>query len=217
MVRRVLYLSYTMKKLRDRFMKSDNVSAVRRMIIDLIPEGAKVLELGCSGGELLSLLREEKNVNGHGLEIDDQAIYQCVAKGLSVLRGDIEQGLSEYRDKSFDFVIMDRTFQELKNPDKAVSESIRVGREAIITFPNFVYLGSRLQILLKGRVPVTSSLPYQWYDTPNLHFLGVSDFIDYCRTRKITIVHKAFISKGKNINILPNLFAEIALFAITMK
>ena len=142
-------------------------------IKDLILPGSSVLDLGCGDGELLYSLVNEKNVRGFGIEIDEASIYKCVAKGLSVFHGDIDTGLSEYRDKSFDYVILNESIQEVKRVDSVLSDALRVGKKVIVGIPNFAYYNARLQIFFLGRVPITRSLPYQWYDTPNLHFLSI--------------------------------------------
>ncbi|MBA3052039.1 methionine biosynthesis protein MetW [bacterium] len=194
-------------------MKNSRIE--HRVISDLIPSGSKVLELGCGEGALLELLVREKEVRAQGLEINEQSIYKCVEKGLSVLHGDIEGGLSEYKDKAFDFVIMDRTFQELKKPAVALDEALRVGQKVIAAFPNFVHYKARLQFFFKGKVPVTEALPYEWYNTPNLHFLSVIDFFEYCAREKIRIEKEIFIGNNRRIRRLPNLFAEIAVFLLS--
>ncbi len=136
-----------------------------RVIADWIGPEASVLDLGCGDGELLSILVKEKHVRANGIEIDEQAIYKCVEKGLSVFHEDIEQGLSGYPDESFDYVIMNGSLQQVKKPDTVFKEALRVGKKLIVGFPNFLQYSSRFQMLL-GKVPVTPSLPYQWYDTP---------------------------------------------------
>lgn len=173
-----------------------------------------MLDLGCGNGDLLVELIKENRVKGQGIEIDEKAIYECVAKGLSVIQQDIETGLSEYLDKSFDYVILARTLQQVKKPDFVLNESLRVGKRTIVSFPNFAHYSVRLQILLRGKVPVTPSLPFEWYDTPNLHFLSISNFVEYCQKRSIRIERSAFLSSGR-IAILPNLRAETALFMLT--
>ena len=166
-----------------------------------IRQGSSVLDLGCGDGELLALLVREKNVKAQGIEIDEQAIYQCVAKGLSVFHEDIDNGLSEYGDQSFDYVILNQSFQQVKKPDIVLKEALRVGREVIVGFPNFAHYRARLQIFFKGKTPVTPSLPYEWHDTPNLHFLSISDFIEYCHKRNIKIEKEAFIGKNRRVKI----------------
>jgi len=185
------------------------------IILDLIPSKASVLDLGCGDGELLSLLIREKKVRGQGIEIDEQAIYKCVARGLSVFHGDIDTGLSEYADKSFDYVILNQSLQQVKKPDIVLKEALRVGKKAIIGFPNFAHYSVRWQIFFQGRTPVTPSLPYEWYDTPNLHFLSISDFWNYCKKRKIVIDHCIFIGANKIVRILPNLLAQVGIFVIS--
>ena len=173
-----------------------------------------MLDLGCGNGDLLAALVKEKQVRAQGIEIDEKAIYECVAKGLSVIHQDIETGLSEYRDKSFDYVILAGSLQQVKKPDLVVGAALRVGKKAIIGFTNFGHYQVRLQILFGGKVPVTPSLPFEWYDTPNLHFLSISNFIEYCEKRKFRIERSAFLARGR-VSTLPNLRAESALFLVS--
>jgi len=192
-----------------------NPSLEHKAILGWVDQGSSVLDLGCGEGELLALLVEERHVRAQGIEIDEQAIYQCVAKGLSVFHEDIDNGLSDYADRSFDYVILNQSFQQVKKPDVVVKEALRVGRKVIVGFPNFAHYSARLQIFFKGKTPVTASLPYEWHDTPNLHFLGISDFIGYCHERKIKIEKSFFIGKNRGVRILPNLFAMTGIFLIT--
>jgi methionine biosynthesis protein MetW len=173
----------------------------QKVIVEIVTPGASVLDLGCGGGELLGALTEQKHTRGQGIEIDDDAILRCVSKGLNVFHDDIDRGLPEYGDRSFDFVILDQTFQQVKKPGEVLRESLRVGRKVIVGFPNFATLGTRVQLGLRGRTPVTPSLPYEWHDTPNLHFLSILDFVDFCKKRVIRI--------------LPNLMAETGVFLIS--
>ena len=173
------------------------------------------MDLGCGDGELLSLLIRKKQVRAQGIELSEQAIQRCVAAGLSVFQEDIDTGLSEYADASFDYVILNQTFQQVKKPDFVLKEALRVGKQVIVGFPNFCYIADRFQIFFRGKVPVTSSLPYEWYDTPNLHFLSIADFQDYCRKRYIAIEEAAFIGRGRKVRFLPNLFAETGLFLLS--
>jgi methionine biosynthesis protein MetW len=171
-----------------------------------------VLDLGCGDGKLLSRLIEEKHVRAQGIEISDKAIHRCVARGLSVFQEDIDTGLSAYGDKSFDYVILNQTFQQVRKPDFVLKEALRVGKAVIVAFPNFLHYKARLQMFFGGKVPVTSSLPYEWYATPNLHFLSIADFKEYCKKRRMRIHRTAFVGNNRRIRFWPNLFAEIGLF-----
>jgi methionine biosynthesis protein MetW len=186
-----------------------------KAILKLIALGSTVLDLGCGSGDLLALLEKEKKVRGQGIEIDDQAIFKCVAEGLSVFHDDIDKGLSEYGDKSFDYVIMNQTFQQVKKPDMVLQEALRVGKKVIIGIPNFAHINSRFQIFFKGRTPVTPALPYEWHDTPNLHFLSILDFIEYCKKTGIAIGEAFFLGTQKKVWFLPNLFAQTGIFVIS--
>jgi methionine biosynthesis protein MetW len=198
-----------------RMPLNKNISLEYRTILEWIRPESAVLDLGCGDGELLSQLVQAKNVRGQGIEIDEQAIYKCVAKGISVFHEDIDNGLSEYGDKSFDYVILSQSFQQVRKPDEVLKEALRVGRQVIISFPNFSHYSARYHYSIKGRAPVTPSLPYEWYDTPNTHFLSISDFIHYCRKRTIRIEKTVYIENNKPIRILPNFFASVGLFLIT--
>src|SRR5579872_3364424 len=186
-----------------------------KIIVDWVSEGASGLDLGCGDGELLSILVKEKNVFAQGTEIDEQAVYECVAKGLSVYHEDIDAGLSEHPDGSFDFVILSESLQQTKIPDHVVNEALRVGKNMIVSFPNFGRYSVRLQILFSGKVPVTPALPYEWYDTPNLHFLSISNFFDYCKLKKIKIKDSTYVANGKRLSFLPNVRAEKGIFLLS--
>ena len=186
-----------------------------KVISSWISSGASVLDLGCGDGELLALLIRNKQVHAQGVELSEQAIHNCVAAGLSVFQQDIDTGLTEYADKSVDYVILNQTFQQVKKPDFAIKEALRVGKKVIVGFPNFCYITDRFQIFFRGKVPVTPSLPYEWYDTPNLHFLSIADFKEYCKKNQITVENAAFISKNRLVRFLPNLFGEVGLFLLS--
>ncbi len=176
---------------------------------------SSVLDLGCGDGELLNLLIRNKQVHAQGVELSEQAIHNCVGAGLSVFQQDIDTGLTEFADKSVDYVILNQTLQQVKKPDFAIKEALRVGKKVIVGFPNFCYITDRFQIFFGGKVPVSSSLPYEWYDTPNLHFLSIADFKEYCRKNQIVVEDAAFISKNRTVRVLPNLFGEVGLFLLS--
>lgn len=185
-----------------------------QVILELVNTSSSVLDLGCGNGELLSLLVKEKHVKAQGIEIDDKAIFECVARGLSVFHDDIDTGLPEYGDRSFDFVILNQSLQQVKKIDVVLREALRVGRKVIVGIPNFAYINARFQIFFKGRVPVTPSLPFEWHNTPNLHFLSLLDFMEYCRKEKIAIDDARFVNKKGRIRLLPNLFAQTGIFLL---
>jgi methionine biosynthesis protein MetW len=182
-----------------------------------ISSGASVLDLGCGDGELLAFLVKTKQVHAQGIELSEQAIQRCVAAGLSVFQQDIDTGLSEYANNAFDYVILNQTLQQVKKPDLALQEALRVAKKVIVGIPNFAHIKSRTQIFFKGRVPVTTSLPFQWYDTPNLHFLSIADFTDYCKNKGIPVENTLFTSKNGRVKILPNLRAEFGFFLLSKK
>lgn len=184
-------------------------------IADWITQGATVLDLGCGDGELLSYLTSTKQVQAQGIELDEHAIVECVGSGLSVYQQDIDTGLSEYSDKSFNYVIINQTLQQVKKPDFVLQEALRVGKKVIIGIPNFAHYKARLSIFFRGRVPVTASLPYQWYDTPNLHFLSINDFKDYTTHKNIAINATFYKSNNHQVKMLPNLLAEYGYFLLS--
>jgi methionine biosynthesis protein MetW len=187
----------------------------QEIIAGWIANESSVLDLGCGDGALLTRLINEKQVRAQGIEFNEQAIHACVAAGLSVFQEDIDTGLSEYGDQSFDYVVLNQTFQQVKKPAFVLHEALRVGKHVIVGFPNFCYISDRLQIFFGGRVPVNPSLPYQWYETPNLHFLSIADFKTYCKTNNIQIKKAAYIRHDKKIKLRPNLLGEIGLFELT--
>jgi len=180
-----------------------------------ISEEASVLDLGCGDGGLLTFLIRQKHVRAQGIELSEQAILHCVGDGLSVFQQDIDTGLSEFTDNSFDYVILNQTLQQVKKPDFALQEALRVGKKTIVGLPNFAYFRARARIFFKGRVPVTAALPYQWYDTPNLHFLSINDFKDYCNNKRIRMERTFFKSGNRQVKFWPNLLGEHGFFLLS--
>lgn len=194
-------------------------SAIRRsdhqVISEVIEPGAKVLDLGCGNGDLLQLLVERRTVKAQGVELSDEAIHACVEKGLSVFHSDIDSGLPYYPDQSFDYVILNQSLQEVKRVETVISEALRVGKKAIIGFPNFAHLEARTLMFFGGRAPIVSSLPYEWYSTPNLRFLSIKDFRSFCRLKGYKILSAHYLDSQGPVRVLPNLFAQNAIFVIT--
>ncbi|MBN2009456.1 methionine biosynthesis protein MetW [candidate division KSB1 bacterium] len=187
-------------------------------IAELIAPDSSVLDLGCGAGELLQKLLKEKNVQGHGVEIFDQFIYSCIEKGVPVIQADLDEGLDDYPNKSFDYVVLSRTLQVVHKPHIILKEMLRVGKTCIISVPNFGYWRIRLQLLLRGRMPVSKALPYEWYDTPNIHLSTVLDIQKYCAAENITIKGQTYLIKngrgGLLVRLFPNIFSELAIFVI---
>ena len=195
-------------------MDLGNVRLDNRVVYDVVEPGSKVLDLGCGDGDLLSLLTRGKNVKGQGIELDERSIYQCVEKGLSVFHSDIDSGLPDYPDKSFDYVILNQSLQQVKRVEFVLKEALRVGRKVIVGFPNFASLQARVNLFFLGRAPISSSLPYHWYDTPNTHFLSLKDFKNYCIEKGIRILGSYYLGKRYKIKLWPNLLALNAVFVI---
>lgn len=196
-------------------MPSESNRPDHRIITELIVPGSSVLDLGCGSGELLYMLIKDRGAHGQGIEIDEQAIYTCVARGLNVFHGDIDSGLSEYPDRSFDYVILNQSLQQVRHVEPVLGDSLRVGKKVIVGFPNFAHYSARFQLFFKGRAPVTASLPYQWYETPNLHFLSICDFFVFCRDKGITIERCEYIGNRGRLSRFPNIFAQIGIFVIS--
>lgn len=189
------------------------------IINEWIRPNSRVLDLGCGQGELLQHLIQNKQVQGYGLEIDPENINTCIEQGIPVLDQDLDNGINNFEDQSFDLVVMTHALQQFRRPDLLLDEMLRVGKECIITFPNFGHWRNRLHLGLKGRMPVSEFLPYNWYDTPNIHFCTFNDFERLCREKNINIVQSAAVDgKLRNhwwLNALPNLLSETAIFHVS--
>ena len=185
------------------------------IIGELVEEGSKVLDLGCGEGELLDWLVERKNVQARGVEISPDEVRKCVARGLSVFQGDIDQGLADYPDQCFDYVILSQTMQETLRPRDVLEEMGRVAKRMIVAFPNFARWSVPLSLMLSGRAPKTRHLPYEWYDSPNIHFVTIIDFEETLQKLGLRIERSYFLLRGRPVRLLPNLRAEIAVYLIT--
>ncbi len=190
-----------------------------KLIEDLVPDGATVLDLACGDGELLAELVREKGVHGSGVEISQAAVESCVAKGLSVFHGDLDEGLADFQDGSHDVVILSLSLQQLRRPRMIVREMVRVGRLAIVSFPNFAHWGVRAQLFFLGRMPVSKEIPYQWWDTPNIHLCTIRDFRKLCREEGLCIENQLYLrsvdAPPPARPLAPDFMARIAIFAVT--
>ncbi|VUD67570.1 Ubiquinone/menaquinone biosynthesis C-methyltransferase UbiE [Thalassocella blandensis] len=189
------------------------------MVEQWIQQNSRVLDLGCGDGTLLSHLQANKNVHGYGLDINAENIVRCVENGVNVIEQNIEEGLYNFDDQSFDTVIMSQTLQTMHNPDKVLEEMLRVGKQCIVTFPNFGHWKARFHLALNGRMPVSDILPYEWYNTPNIHFCTFRDFEVLCEALKLKVLNREVIatqSSGAFLrSVWPNLFGETALYRVT--
>ena len=176
-----------------------------------IEPGAQVLDLGCGDGSLLRYLKEARRAMGYGIEIDDANVLASVRNRVNVLQSDLETGLAGFESGSFDYVILSQTLQAVRRTEQIIGEMLRVGRQAIVTFPNFGYWGHRFQVLM-GRMPVSPTLPYQWYDTPNVHLFTLRDFESFCADHGIRILERVVMDRGRVVSVLPNLLGSLAVY-----
>tara|TARA_Y100000992_G_scaffold163601_1_gene109775 strand:+ start:1336 stop:1932 length:597 start_codon:yes stop_codon:yes gene_type:complete len=191
-----------------------------KVISELIDKNSKVLDVGCGNGDLIKYLQEKTTANVRGLEISKSSVQNCLSKGLTVIEGNAENDLYQFPKQSFDFVILSQTLQAFLNPEEVLKQLMRVGKKVIITIPNFGHWKIRINLLLKGTMPVTKNLPYSWYNTPNLHMCTIKDFFDFCRERKIKIFKTLSLSNNNLTQItannlkLKNLTSELGIFLI---
>ena len=192
-----------------------NGNGFKRADFDAIAEsirpGSRVLDLGCGDGVLLKYLKGARAVTGYGVEIDDASVLGCVANGVNVIQSDLERGLSEFESGSFDYVVLSQTLQAMMNGERIINDMLRVGREGIVTFPNFGYWKNRLQVLA-GHMPVSDNLPYQWHETPNVHLCTISDFEDFCAGHGVKILERKVLTESRPVSVLPNLLGALAVY-----
>ena len=185
------------------------------IIGDIVSPGASVLDLGCGEGELLQWLASNKNVDARGVEIAGEKVRRAIARGVSVFQGDIDDGLADYPGHAFDYVILSQTLQETRQPRRVLREMLRVGRRGIVAFPNFGHWRVRLSMLTSGRSPRTKLFPYEWYDSPNIHFLTVQDFESLAALEGLVVERRYFLAGHRSVTLLPKLLAEVAVFLVS--
>jgi methionine biosynthesis protein MetW len=197
-----------------------NLRSDLKAIANLVPTGSTVLDIGCGDGELLAWLSEYKLVQGRGLELSLSGVNACIAKGLSVIQGDAEADLDYYLDQSVDYVILSQSLQAMRDPKAMLANLVRIGKHAIVSIPNFGYIKNRLYLLFKGEMPVTKTLSYQWYDTPNIHFCTIDDLVVLCEKMGIQIENRVCLDKNgipysfKGRSVFANLFGEQGVFLL---
>ena len=191
-----------------------------KIIADIITKNTRVLDVGCDDGSLMEFLKKEKNVNVRGIEISKDKVQTCISKGLTVIEGDAEFDLKQFPNKSFDYVVLGQTLQAFINPEIVIEELLRVGNKAIVTIPNFGHWKVRLNLLIQGTMPVTQTLPNEWYNTPNIHMCTIKDFFKFSKTMNFKIF-KSLALKNKNVSTInssnlsfKNLFCELGIFLI---
>jgi len=184
------------------------------IIGEIVEPKTKVLDLGCGEGELLEWLAVQKGVDARGVEISNAKVRRAIARGVSVFQSDIEQALADYPDQAFDYVILSQTLQETRNPRQVLQEMLRVGRRGIVAFPNFGHWRTRLSMLFSGRAPRTELFPYEWYESPNIHFLTVHDFEALAQLEGLVVERQYFLAGHRKVEAMPNLLAEVAVYLV---
>jgi methionine biosynthesis protein MetW len=191
-----------------------------KIIADIITENTRVLDVGCNDGSLMEFLKKDKNLDIRGIEISKEKVQTCISKGLTVIEGDAESDLKQFPDKSFDYVVLGQTLQAFVNPEMVIKELLRIGNKAIVTIPNFGHWKVRLNLLVQGTMPVTKTLPNDWFNTPNIHMCTIKDFFKFSETMNFKIF-KSFALMNRNISTInssnlsfKNLFCELGIFLI---
>jgi methionine biosynthesis protein MetW len=187
------------------------------IIAGWVNEGDRVLDLGCGDGALLASLASAKRIRGYGIDIADDNVLACVKLGVNVIQSDLESGLAGFADRSFDTVILSQTLQQIHRVETIINEMLRVGREVIVTFPNFAYWRHRVQLGVRGTMPVSETLPYEWYNTPNVRMFTVREFDRYCRDRGIAVIDREVQSDERKVTFAPNLFGQLAFYRIRQR
>ncbi len=204
-------------------MKMQNKAEIQlnyEVVTDIIPNSAKVLDLGCGDGTLFSKLVKEKNIKGMGIEIDQNKVIEALENGVPVIQGDIDEGLKQFPDNSFDYAILNQTLQSTEKPDLVTDEMLRVAKKAVVSFPNFAYWKVRFYLFFKGKMPKSKALPYEWYNTPNIHLMTVNDFFEFCKKRNIKILKSVYLTRNKArsgflVRTITNFFSEEVVFVIS--
>ena len=188
------------------------------IIANWVKPDQQVLDLGCGRGDLLEHLMQTKQISGYGLEIEEDAITECIEKGINVIQQDLDDGLSNFKDNSIDTVIMTQALQAVRHPDKLLDEMLRISKDAIITFPNFGHWSCRFYLMFRGRMPMSKTLPYRWYDTPNIHMCTFNDFEALCHQKGIRILDRTVVDSHHNASLTarlwPNMLGRIAIYHI---
>jgi methionine biosynthesis protein MetW len=197
-----------------KFEQAHRTRVDYELIQSFIEPNTTVLDVGCGDGELLTNLIRDKNIKGEGVELKQELVLDCVCRGLPVIQQDIEQGLGYYGDKSYDYVILSQTVQTVKDPEKVFTELLRVGKKVIVSFPNFAHWRSRAQLFFSGKAPVTKQLPFEWHNSPNIHFLSLRDFDEFCKELGVKVEKKIPLAKKHldPVRFAPNLFAEQVIY-----
>ena len=189
-------------------------------IAEMIPASSSVLDVGCGMGDLLAYLQKEKQVLGRGIELSQQVVNECISRGLSVIQGDADIDLSYYPDSAYDFVVLSQTLQTLQHPDEVLKELVRIGKRAVVSVPNFGHWKNRFFLAFRGKMPVTKSLSYQWYDTPNIHFCTISDFLILCKKLGLKVEKSVYTTESGAVSSIPshptvaNLFVQNGIFLV---